>query len=546
MYRLGVDIGGTKVNVGIIDANNQLLGTRRRYIKEIQDFTSAVRELTDELCGELGIAKEEIVSFGVGVPGTVSADGRRLLKAPNISILSETIVEELEKELSLPGILVQDSRAAAWGEYVCGGGAGAKSVVCITLGTGIGTGVVLDGKIYAGSLGSAGELGHIPVREGGRACGCGKKGCLEKYCAGGGLTITASELLGEGKTAEELFEAAKAGNEEALEAIADAVRLLGGAVVSIVNLLSPDCILFSGGLSAQEELYVNPLIEYVKEHCYTAGTLPELKRAKLLEYAPLIGAALMPVRARRTPKLSASIMCADALRLGQALDDIKGAGIQYVHCDIMDNHFVPNLMLPMEMMNRLHDYTDIPFDYHIMAENPGSIIEKLAIKAGDIISVHYESTNHLQLALSSIRDKGAGAAVAINPATPIAVLSEILPEIDMVLLMSVNPGFAGQKIVPSSFDKIRRLRTMLDEAGYEKVLIEVDGNCSFENVPKMYAAGADIFVVGTSSVFKKGLSIKEGTRQLYHTLGMETAGEAVNGGRRSNSDGCGCREGSDR
>ena len=110
------------------------------------------------------------------------------------------------------------------------------------------------------------------------------------------------------------------------------------------------------------------------------------------------------------------------------------------------------------------------------------------------------------------------AAVAINPSTPISVLDEILPYLHMVLIMSVNPGFAGQKIVPTSFDKIKRMREKLDREGYSNVIIEVDGNCSFENVPKMYKAGAEIFVVGTSSVFKKGLTIKEGADKLFETL----------------------------
>ena len=237
----------------------------------------------------------------------------------------------------------------------------------------------------------------------------------------------------------------------------------------------------------------------------------------LSEFAPLIGAALSVNRKRR-PLLSASIMCADPLNLGKSLEEIKDAGIPYIHCDIMDNHFVPNLMLPMELLNKLHEHTELPYDYHIMAEHPESIIDKLSIKPGDMISVHMESTPHLQLMLTKIKSKGAKAAVAINPATPIESLTEVLHEIQMVLLMSVNPGFSGQKIVPGSFDKIKRLRKLLDEQGYTNIMIEVDGNCSFENVPKMYRAGAEVFVVGTSSVFNKDISIKEATEKLYRQV----------------------------
>ena len=216
--------------------------------------------------------------------------------------------------------------------------------------------------------------------------------------------------------------------------------------------------------------------------------------------------------------LSASIMCADIMNFGPDIKEIEKSGIEYLHCDIMDNHFVPNLMLPMEMLNRVHENTSLPFDYHIMCEKPETIIDKLTVKQGDIIAVHYESTNHLHMVLNKIIEKGAIAAVAINPATPISVLEEVLPYIDMVLLMTVNPGFSGQKIVPTSFDKIKRLRQMLDNMGYSDILIETDGNCSFENVPKMYEAGAEIFVVGTSSVFHKDYTIQEGTQKLMSLI----------------------------
>jgi ribulose-phosphate 3-epimerase len=245
-----------------------------------------------------------------------------------------------------------------------------------------------------------------------------------------------------------------------------------------------------------------------------------IQKAILGELSPLYGAAFIPIKESsvRKPMLSASIMCADILNMEKALTEIKEAGIEYLHCDIMDNHFVPNLMMPMEFLNKLRPATDLPFDFHLMTENPETIIEKLLIKEGDIISIHYESTLHLQRVVTLVKERGARAAVAINPATPISVLEEILPELDMVLIMSVNPGFAGQKIVPTSFEKIRKMRSVLNNCGFCNILIEVDGNCSFENVPRMYEAGADIFVVGTSSVFAKGLTVKEGTEKLLKTL----------------------------
>lgn len=295
MYRIGVDIGGTKINIGLFkDDDRKLIAHKKVYVTDISDLSNDIKAGVGELCTANGIKYGDIVSCGVGIPGTVSADGKEIIKVPNIGILAKDTAIKLEKTLKVPVKLVQDSRAAAWGEYLCGGATGTNTSVCVTLGTGIGTGIVMNGEIYNGALGCAGELGHLVAVENGRECGCGKKGCLEKYCAGGGLDITAKELLGAGKTASDLFSESKKGNEKAQEVINNAVKMLGRGLIAIVNLMSPECILFSGGLSDQEELYLNPLIDYIKEHCYSAGELPVIKKAELGEFSPLYGAAFVP------------------------------------------------------------------------------------------------------------------------------------------------------------------------------------------------------------------------------------------------------------
>ena len=294
MYRLGLDIGGTKINAGIIEYSEgkaQVLAIRKLEVKKVGDVFGEIFDAVTDMCAETGIAYSEIASCGVGIPGTVSADRKKIIKVPNIAILSEDFAILLERKLDMPVFMLQDSRAAAWGEYLCGGGKGADTLICITIGTGIGTGVVINGKIFNGGLGSAGELGHVPVVEGGRPCGCGKNGCMEKYCAGGGLDITARELLGESNGSRELFAAARSGNTEAETAIDNAVLLLGRTVVSAVNLLSPNAVLFSGGMS-EEEKFLGGVIEYVRTHCYSAGEIPFLGKAELGELSPMIGAAL--------------------------------------------------------------------------------------------------------------------------------------------------------------------------------------------------------------------------------------------------------------
>ena len=213
-------------------------------------------------------------------------------------------------------------------------------------------------------------------------------------------------------------------------------------------------------------------------------------------------------------KISPSMMCADALNLGSTLKEFEENGIEYLHIDIMDGTFVPNFTLGTDYCKILKNATSIPLDIHLMIEKPEERLDWFPIGENDIVSVHAESTKHLQKVLRAIKDKGAKAFAALNPATPICFLEEVLDDIDGVLIMTVNPGFAGQKLVPQTLDKITRVRKLLDENGKKTSEIEVDGNVSFENAEKMKKAGADLFVAGTSSVFKKDLTLTNGIIKL--------------------------------
>lgn len=188
---------------------------------------------------------------------------------------------------------------------------------------------------------------------------------------------------------------------------------------------------------------------------------------------------------------------------------LKVNGIAMIHADVMDGKFVPNLMLGTESIKHLREVTDIPLDIHMMVEKPEEKLDWFDIQPGEYVSVHAESTRHLQRTLAKIADYGAHPMVALNPATPLCMLEDVLDDVSGVLLMTVNPGFAGQKLVPQTLGKITRLRELLDKTGHEEVFIEVDGNVSFENAPKMYHAGARAFVCGTSSIFGKNGSIEE-------------------------------------
>ena len=206
----------------------------------------------------------------------------------------------------------------------------------------------------------------------------------------------------------------------------------------------------------------------------------------------------------REIKLSPSMMCADLFHLAETIRAFEANKIPYLHIDVMDGSFVPNIMIGTETVRQMRKFSSIPMDIHLMIEEPGEKLEWFEPQSGDYVSVHAETTRHLQRVLAKIRSLGAKPMAAMNPATPLAAIEEVLCDVDAVLIMTVNPGYAGQKLIPQALEKIKRLRTLLDDKGLENVEIEVDGNVSMENALKMCEAGANIFVAGTSLLFKPG------------------------------------------
>ena len=199
--------------------------------------------------------------------------------------------------------------------------------------------------------------------------------------------------------------------------------------------------------------------------------------------------------------IAPSILSADFTRLGDAIGIVEGAGATVLHVDVMDGHFVPNITIGLPVVRSIRKVTKMIVDTHLMISEPGRYASEFAKAGADMVSVHVEADPHLNRTLSSIRDAGAKAGIAINPATPIAALDEALQYADFVLLMSVNPGFGGQKFVSGSLDKLRRLRQMIMEKGL-KVRIEIDGGIDENNAGDVVDAGAEILVAGTA-IFSK-------------------------------------------
>ena len=198
-------------------------------------------------------------------------------------------------------------------------------------------------------------------------------------------------------------------------------------------------------------------------------------------------------------KISPSILSADFSRLGEDVQAVDRAGADYIHIDVMDGHFVPNITIGPLVVEALRKVTSKPLDVHLMIENPDLYIADFARAGADIITVHQEAVPHLHRTMQLIKSLGKKAGVSLNPATPVETLDIILDELDLVLIMSVNPGFGGQSFIPSALDKIRALRQRITERGLSTEL-EVDGGVKIDNIREVVAAGADVLVAG-SAVF---------------------------------------------
>lgn len=199
-------------------------------------------------------------------------------------------------------------------------------------------------------------------------------------------------------------------------------------------------------------------------------------------------------------EIAPSILSADFTRLGEEIAIVERAGASYIHVDVMDGHFVPNLTVGPFVVEWVRKVTRLPIDAHLMIENPDNFIGAFARAGASMLSVHPEATYHLSRTINHIRQAGCQAGVVLNPATPLAMIEEVITDVDYALLMSVNPGFGGQQFIPSSLDKLRRLRDLI-RLKSATARIEIDGGIGADNAAEVVAAGAEILVAG-SAIFR--------------------------------------------
>lgn len=311
MLYIGIDLGGTNISTGIVDENGNILvkaSTPTMNGRNSEDILEDMAEISKKLMKELNVTEKDIEAIGVGLPGLIDKKKGVSIYANNLNFNNINIVEEMQKRIDVPCYIENDANCAAIGENVCGVAYGSKNLIYITIGTGLGAGIIINGKVFDGSFGGGGEAGHMVIVAEGEECTCGRKGCWEAYASASALRregrIAAAKYpnskiydLVDGNIklidAKTVFDAADLGDEVAIEIIDMYIKYLAVGLVNLVNIFQPEAIIIGGGVCAQGDKVINPLKEILSERVYGGQLKTKLCIATLGNDAGIVGAAML-------------------------------------------------------------------------------------------------------------------------------------------------------------------------------------------------------------------------------------------------------------
>ena len=319
MYRIGIDLGGTNIAAGIVNEKYEILAqdsTPTKAGRPGEEIVADMATLCKSLCEKAGIPEAEIESLGIASPGVVDDNKGTVIAAYNLGFFHFPILPLLKEKLNIPTMhIANDANAAAWGEAIAGAGKGSSSSIMVTLGTGVGGGIILNNKLLTGFNEGAGELGHMVIEAGGRPCTCGRIGCWEAYSSATGLIKMTNEKLEEcakagrktlmadmvaerGKvTGRTAFDAQRKGDEAANEVVAEYVSYLACGITNLINIFQPEVISIGGGISNEGQYLIDLITPAIRKESFGSGRLPatELRIAQLRNNAGIVGAALLGV-----------------------------------------------------------------------------------------------------------------------------------------------------------------------------------------------------------------------------------------------------------
>ncbi|MCL2531730.1 MAG: ROK family protein [Oscillospiraceae bacterium] len=298
MYKLGVDLGGTNISVGVVDGDWKIVGRGKRKTlagRPAEQVLEDIAAACNDAVADAGLTKEQIESIGLATPGSVDKNAGIITYANNLDFHNVPARQILQQWFSCPIYLDNDANCAALGEALAGSGRGVNSFIAVTLGTGVGGGIVIDGKLVNGCNDAAGEVGHFVIAVDGKPCNCGRRGCWESYSSATALIAQAKEAGLDINGAKDVFDARDAGDERAAAVIETYLRYLAAGVANLVNIFQPDKICFGGGVAYQGEALLVPLRKLVEAERYTryAPVQTELVQACLGNDAGIVGAAAL-------------------------------------------------------------------------------------------------------------------------------------------------------------------------------------------------------------------------------------------------------------